>query len=323
MSNLNKIRSTLVWCKNNNAFLNYLWSERRRKQYERRTIGMSDIEFVTKAYYVFCGRYPDLDTPSLFSEKMQWMKLFYRNPLMEQCADKFAVRSYVQEKGFGDILNELYVVYNTIDEIDIRALPNQFILKAAHASARNIICEDKNRMYWPLQKLLMKSWLKENIYYYGREWVYDKIPHRIVCEKYLQNPVGGLIDYKFFCFNGTPKFIQANMGRFGRMNVQNFYNLDWNIQPFGKDLIPHPEINVPRPKQLSRMIEIAAELAQPFSFVRVDFYEVEERIIFGELTFFPAGGMPDFKPAEYDEIVGEMLTLPAKNYVPDDNAVSI
>jgi len=306
-------REKLVHVKNSNPWLYLLWHENLRRKGKIELKKNSDIQSINKLYYRKANRYPDLDDPVLFSEKQQWLKLFYRNPDMPVCADKYEVRAYLEHKGYGNLLNELLAVYESVDEINIEELPKKFVIKAAHGSGWNIICSNKEEVNWTAWNLVMKSWLKHNIFWSGREWIYKDLTHRLVCEKYLEDESGGLMDYKFYCFNGEPHFVQANNGRGQNIHVQNFYDLDWEIQPFGKDLIPLPEINIPRPQKLKKMIETARDLADPFPYVRVDFYEVSGRIIFGELTFFPASGLPDFIPPEYDKVVGDLLTLPPRN----------
>ena len=159
----------------------------------------------------------------------------------------------------------------------------------------------------------MKSWLKQDIYWSGREWVYKNLKKRLVVEKYLEDKSGGLLDYKFFCFNGKPRFMQLEVGRYTANNTRNFYDMDWNLMPFGKELEHNPNIEVEKPEGFEEMKEIAEKLSKPFSFVRVDLYQVGGKIYFGELTFFPAGGAPDFKPIEYNKIVGDMWDIGKKD----------
>lgn len=305
-----RIKKKLAGLKNNNTWLLLLWNEMLRAKGRRELRKYSDIEAINRLYHARAGRYPDLENPTLFSEKLQWIKLHHRDPLMTQCADKYGVRKYIEKQGFADTLNELIGVYECVDDIDFRRLPERYILKATHGSGWNIICKDKSKMSWIPLRLIMKSWLKHNIFWNGREWPYKDMKHRIVCEKYLEDSSGQLMDYKFYCFNGEPKFVQANMGRGTERHAQNFYDLNWSLLPFGKDLAPSPDVNIPKPDNFDRMIAIARDLSSPFCYVRTDFYNVEGRVIFGELTFFPASGMPDFVPAEYDATVGSMLVLP-------------
>ena len=159
----------------------------------------------------------------------------------------------------------------------------------------------------------MKSWLKQDIYWSGREWVYKNLKKRLIVEEYLEDASGGLQDYKFFCFNGKPQFMQLEVGRYTSNNTRNFYDMDWNLLPFGKELEHNKDIVVEKPEKFEQMKEIAQKLCAPFSFVRVDLYQVNGKVYFGELTFFPAGGAPDFKPIEYDKIVGDMWDIGDKS----------
>ena len=273
-------------------------------------IMMNDEKAVKKYYYKKSkGKILDLNNPTTFSEKQQWYKLNGKNPLMEQCADKNDVRKYIVDMGYEHLLNVQYGVYNSVNDIAIDEMPQQFVLKAAHASGWNLIVKDKSLLDWTKEKRTMKLWLKQDIYWSGREWVYKNLKKRIVAEKYLEDSSGGLLDYKFYCFNGIPKFLQVEVGRDTIHQTRNFYDVNWTLMPFGKELKHNPELNVKKPECFKEMIEIATRLSEPFSYVRVDLYEVKGKIYFGELTFFPAGGAPDFVPAEYDKIVGDMWDI--------------
>ncbi len=311
---IKNIRQKLVSIKNRNPYLYYLWTEYIRLKGLKSIKKYTDIEDINNRYYKKAGRFPNLEHPVLFSEKIQWLKLHYRHPEMPVVVDKFAVRGWLKKKGYASLLNEMYQAYSDVDEIDLDILPNKFVMKATHGSGWNLIVTDKRKIDWFIWKKIMKSWLKHNIFWAGREWVYKDVKPQIICEKFMTDKSGGLQDYKFHCFNGQPKFIQVNKGRGKKDHVQNFYDLKWQLQKFGKDLNPKLDEKIPPPYQLEKMIEIATDLSQEFPYVRVDFYEVDQKIIFGELTFFPNSGMPDFKPAEYDKVWGDLLILPAKNH---------
>lgn len=270
---------------------------------------LSDEKAVRRSYESQAGKPLDLENPQTFSEKLQWYKLRYRDPLMEQCADKIAVRDYVSACGFADSLNEIYAVYDNVKDIDLDALPPQFVLKAAHGSHMNVIVKDRSRLNWHQEKMMLRSWLRQDIAWSGREWVYKNLPKRLLAEKYLEDASGDLCDYKFFCFNGRPTYMQLEVGRFSGHHARNFYDMDWNLQPFGKDLPCDPDAKVEKPEHFEEMKKMAEKLAQPFQFVRVDLYEAQGKVYFGELTFFPAGGRPNFKPPEYDLIVGNQWEL--------------
>ena len=274
----------------------------------------SDKEQILRWYQMKSGgETPDLENPKTFSEKQQWYKLNEKNPLMEKCADKVDVREYVTECGYGHLLNDIYGVYDSVKELPIKDLPKKCVIKGAHGSGFNLIVRDKSKVKWCVWKKIMKSWLKQDIYWSGREWVYKNLKKRLVVEKYLEDKSGGLLDYKFFCFNGKPRFMQLEVGRYTANNTRNFYDMDWNLMPFGKELEHNPNIEVEKPEGFEEMKEIAEKLSKPFTFVRVDLYQVGGKIYFGELTFFPAGGAPDFKPIEYNKIVGDMWDIGKKD----------
>ncbi len=266
---------------------------------------ISDKKAVLKFYKNSTGNDLNLDNPKTFSEKLNWYKLNCRTPLMQQCADKVAMRDYVSEKGYRDCLNEIYSVYDRIIDIDISALPEKFVLKAAHGSHMNIIVNDKAKENWLQHKLMMNSWLHQNIYWSGREWVYKDMPRRIVAEKYLEDASGELRDYKFFCFNGKPTYLQYDSGRYHGRHLRNYYDMDMNFIPV-RDDVPSEKLNKPEISNeiFDKMKSIAADLAEPFQHVRVDFYIVNNKIYVGELTFFHNGGITWFDPPEYDEIFG-------------------
>ncbi len=309
-----KLRKVLTDLKNENLLFYYFWTVLTRIRGIIELNKYSDLESINRRYKIKSGRLPNIDDPTLFSEKMQWIKLYYRDDMMTVCADKYAVREWIEEKGYGETLNELYEVYEDEQDIELSKLPNKFVLKASHGSGWNLIVNDKDEINWFMWRKIIRSWLSHNIFWAGREWIYAEIKPRIVCEKFLEDDSGTLMDYKFHCFNGEAKFVQVNQGRGDESHTQNFYDLDWNLQLFGKDIMPNPKVEILPPKQLESMIKMAKDLSSYFPYARVDFYEVNNKIVFGEITFFPAGGYPDFRPEEYDLIWGEMLSLPKKNY---------
>lgn len=295
---------------NQSFWIKYLKSEYHVVACKLIPLLISD-EKAVKRYYKkkSGGRNVNLKNPKRFSEKLQWYKLNVRNQLMQVCADKNAVRKYIIEKGYASLLNEQYAVYTNAKDINFDVLPNQFVLKAAHGSGWNIIVKDKSKLDKKKAKLMIHSWLKQDTSWSGREWVYKDMPRSIVVEKYLEDETGELRDYKFFCFNGQPRFMQLEVGRNTEHNTRNFYDMDWKLMPFGKELPHNPSLNVQKPELFDEMKNIAKDLCQPFQFVRVDLYQANGKVYFGELTFFPAGGAPDFVPDKYDEIVGDMWEL--------------
>ena len=306
---VSKLRDILVRLKNTNPWLLYLWLENHRKKGIENLNSHGDREAIIALYESYCGKTPDLENPSDWGEKMQWLKLNYHNPLQTVCSDKYEARNYVADKGYAHTLNKVLQIVEKIDQIDTASLPSQFVAKATHGSGWNMVCADKTKVNWYIWRQIYKSWLHNNVYWPGREWPYKDMPHRIIFETFLKDESGALMDYKFFCFDGKPSFVQANKGRDTAIHAQNFYDLNWDILPFGKDLLPLPDVDIPEPTLLAKMIKMAEDLAGDFPFVRVDLYQTDGKIIFGELTFYPKSGLPDFVPAEYNKIIGKQLTL--------------
>lgn len=303
----------LRYLKEDSLLFKYIWLRTRYERRKKTLSAMSDVDCINSLYKNYCGHYPNIDNPQLFSEKMQWLKLHYRNDLMPVVADKYMVREYLTSLGYAYLLNDLIAVYETIDDIKLDDLPDKFVLKASHSSGWNLVVKDKQHFHWKMAAMNMRYWLDNSIDWDGREWHYGKMKPRVVCEKYLEDKSGGLMDYKFFCFNGEPHFMQLNVDRGLPTATQNYYNLNWDLLPFGKSLPHNPHIKVEKPLHFEEMVKLARELSKPFPFVRVDFYEANDRIYFGEFTFFPCSGMPDFIPSNWDRNVGEMLTLPKAN----------
>ena len=310
---ISRIRTFLVRLKNTNPYLHLIWLENQRRKGIKSLNEKSDEEAINELYFNYCGELPNLKNPTTWGDKQQWLKLNYHNPLQTICSDKYAVRDYVSGKGYADTLNEVFQVFTKLEDFKLDTLPNEFVVKAAHGSGWNFICKDKRKVNWSIRKKIFQSWLNNNIFWPGREWPYKNMPARVIVERYLEDESGQLMDYKFFCFDGKPTFIQANKGRDTAKHAQNFYDLDWNILPFGKDLVPLPDVDIPRPSLLQEMISMAKNLSFDFPFVRVDLYQTNGKIVFGELTFYPKSGLPDFVPASYNNIVGDMLLLPSEN----------
>ncbi len=254
------------------------------------------------------GRLINFDNPTTFNEKIQWIKLYEKNPLMTQCADKYAVREFVEEKVGKGVLNELYGVYEDAEEIDFDLLPDSFVLKATHGSGWNIIIKEKKQFNVREVIKTLDKWMATNYHTRRREWAYKHIPPKIVAEKYIEDKNGLLLDYKFFCFNGTPSFIQVDIDRY-KQHKRVFYNSKWERFDFE---FQHPiyEQEVKPPDSLGEMVEIVKTLSSDFLFARIDLYDLDRRPVFGEITFYPEAGFGKFKPEEWDAKFGNLLKLP-------------
>jgi hypothetical protein len=264
-----------------------------RLKYPIERLLISDRSYVRRKYRRNFNKDINLDNPKTFNEHISNILLEYNDPIAASCADKYEVRKYVESKVGRHILNDLYGVYSNVQDIknDLPSFPDQFVLKAAHGCGWNYICKDKNELNWDILKHDLKHWLKSNFYYYQREVIYKDLKPRIVCEKYLEDDSGGLMDYKVHCFKGEPKIIVVILGRHDNMKA-NAYDLDWNFidvsftsySPNDKNVI------IERPRKFDELMEYSKKLSRDFNFVRVDFYIVKDEIIFGELTFTPGNG---------------------------------
>ena len=278
-----------------------------------------DKTMIKMQYFIKTGRRLNLKNPQRYTEKLQWYKLYYRDPLMQQCADKYDVREYVRSKGLGYILNECYGVYERVEDIDFDSLPDQFVLKDTLGGGGNsiIICKDKATFDFENAKKQMQKWLSidSNKKNEGREWVYQGRKHRIIIEKYIEsNPSeGGLVDYKFFCFNGEPKYLYVIADRIlGQIAGIGIFNVNFELLSVIRTDERPLERNIEKPKNFDEMIEIAKILSEDFLHARIDLYNLNGSIIFGETTFFTGSGYMGFIPDNFDKIIGNAFILPSK-----------
>ena len=269
---------------------------------------MTSPDFVSRLYFrMYMGYRLDLKNPRTYSEKNQWLKLYEwpNNPLAVQCGDKYTVRSYIEEKGLGELLNDLLGVWEDVEDINWDLLPDRFVLKVTNSCACNILCDDKSKLNIPEAKKKLKRWMKEDFGKFNAEPHYSKMKSRIICEKYLG---GEMVDYKFYCFDGRVEFSYIAQGK-GKTKQITFFDRDGKKAPFQRtDYTPYSKARVP--DQYRKMIELSEQLAKDFICVRVDWYEVDGRIYFGEMTFTPSAGLMLLEPKEYDEILGDLIHLP-------------
>lgn len=256
------------------------------------------------------GRPLDLKSPKTFNEKLFWLMLYYRTPLVTRLADKYEVRQYVAERAEPRILNDLYAVWDRVDDIDFKMLPEAFVLKVTRGSNMNILCRKTSELNVETTKQQLHSWMSRNSAYWDfREWSYKNIKPRIICERLLIDDTWGTPpDYKFFCFGGEPRFVQVDTDRFTQ-HGRDLFDLDWQPLPFIY-VYPPGRRTVPRPRNLDEMVGFARRLSHGFPFVRVDLYAIDGRTLFGEMTWYPEGGEGRFSPDSYDTYWGEVLQLP-------------
>lgn len=283
--------------------------------FQRKYIPKKHIKtHIRKQFVNNVGYEPDFDKPKTFNEKIQWLKLHYRDPLLTQCADKYAVRKYVNDTIGKEFLVDLLGVYSKVSDIDFNALPEKFVLKTNNGSGTNIICKDKNNLNIEDAKHKLNKWLRPEAshYYFSYEWCYKNIEPKIICEKFIDEASKeDLKDYKFLCFNGKVEMLFVCSERTKELKV-DFFDLDWNKLPFTRHY-KNSTKKLKKPVNFDRMVELAEKLSKPFPFVRVDLYEAGNKIMFGELTFYPGNGIEPFSPMEYDYKLGELLHLPNRS----------
>jgi len=269
---------------------------------------LSDETYLKIFYSARMDKKLNLDNPTTFNEKIQWLKLYDRNPKYPNLVDKYLVRDYVENTIGKEYLIPLLGVWNSFDEIDFSKLPNQFVLKTTHDSGGVFICKDKSKFNFEEAKQLINKSLSRNYYYGFREWVYKDVTPRIIAEKFMvKNDGDGLDDYKFFCFNGEVKAMFVATER--SINVKfDFFDPDFNKLPL-KQYYPNSNKNLKKPENLNDMIEVAKKLSKDIPHVRVDLYNDNGKIYFGEMTFYHFSGARKFEPEKYDEIFGSWIDL--------------
>lgn len=280
----------------------------------RRIMGLlPDEMFIRLNYLRRMKQWPDLKNPTTYNEKLQWLKLHDRQPLYTQLVDKYEVRRFVEERIGGEYLVPLAGgPWNSFDEIDFDALPERFVLKCTHDSGGLVICRDKRALDREKARRRISQSLQQNFYYHNREWPYKDVQPRIIAEAYMEDAsTNELRDYKFFCFDGEPRmlFVASDRQTAGEETKFDFFDMDYNHLDLRNG---HPNAAVPpeKPAQFGLMRELAQKLSRGIPHVRVDLYEVNGRVYFGEMTFYHWSGMVPFDPPEWDRKLGSWIGLP-------------
>jgi hypothetical protein len=271
---------------------------------------ISDYKQAERSYERKKGVKPDLKNPKTYSEKLLYLKLHYRNPLQTLCADKYYVAEYVRACGYEYILKKNYAVYNDARDIDFKLLPDKFFMRCNHLSGFNYLV-DKNTIDQTHTKKLFSILLKENYYAGGREWPYKNIKPRVICEEILANKDGTpLVDYKFYCFSGEPKYFMVSLGEYEHEVKNHKFDMQFNsIDKFFKKKPAIDASDIKLPDNIDEMVAIVKKLCKPFPHVRVDLYNIDGRIVFGELTFFSSGGIVNVDSSEYDAKIASWIDL--------------
>lgn len=275
---------------------------------------LPDRAFLKAAFRARFGRKLDLNNPKTFNEKMQWMKLYNREPEYTMMVDKYLVRKYVREKLGEEYLIPLLGVWDNPDKIDFDRLPMQFVLKCNHNSGLGMcICKDKNNLDIDQVKNELRKGIEQDYYLTGREWPYKNVPRRIIAEKYMVDESGyELKDYKYYCFDGNVRLVMINSDRMSSEKTKANY-FDENFQPLNF-VWGYENAKIPpaKPEKFEEMKELAEKLSEGIPHVRIDFYQTPNGIFFGEMTFFDGSGFDAIEPIEWDYKIGSWLNLPRK-----------
>ena len=277
---------------------------------------LPDKPYIKLLYYASFDRKLNLDSPKSYNEKLQWLKLYERNEQYSTMVDKVAVRSYIKDRIGEEYLIPSIGVWNAADEIQFDVLPDQFVLKCSHNSGKGMcICKDKKSLDFDSARKQLRKGLKEKYYFIGREWPYKNVTPRILGEKYMVDESGSeLKDYKVMCFEGEPKLIELHMGRFTEHQTQDFYDTNWKktaiSQGNDKDY-KKSDITLPKPECLDEMLRLSGKLAEGIHHLRVDWYVINGKLYFGELTFFDGSGFVAFDDANDDLLLGSWIKLPS------------
>lgn len=290
------------------------------------TFGYEKFKWVNDKLYLkimfkyYLGHTLNLDNPTSYNEKLQWIKLYDRNPIYVKYVDKVAVRDFIANTLGDEYLIPLIGVWETPDEIDFATLPRQFVLKCNHNSGTGMcICKDKFSISEEKVKEDLHKGLKEDYFYFGREWPYKFVKRKIICEQFMVDESGTeLKDYKVMCFNGEPKLIELHMGRFTDHQTQDFYDTNWNktdITQGGISVYGTSTSDVPKPDTLDKMLEFSRILSKNIPHVRIDWYSINGRLYFGEMTFFDGSGFDPYDRYEDDLLLGSWINLPKEKRV--------
>ncbi|WP_365298890.1 ATP-grasp fold amidoligase family protein [uncultured Veillonella sp.] len=272
---------------------------------------LSDAEFLKTVFPKYMGYPLDLENPKTFSEKLQWLKVNYRNPIQTVMVDKHEAKHFIAERVGNQYIIPTLAVWDSVEDIDIDALPNQFVLKSTHDSGGIVICKDKSSFDFEAAKAKLSASLKRDYSKIAREWPYQNVLRRIIAEEYISE-LGNddLLDYKMYSFHGEPKLTVVCSDRFSKTETRmNFYDINW--EPMGIHFGHYPPLPLefPKPATYEEMKRLTAELSKDCPFLRVDFYEIKGRLFIGELTFFPGAGLEKFRPMSKDYELGEWLHL--------------
>lgn len=254
--------------------------------------------------------YPlNLETPRTFNEKLQWLKLNYRKPIMTKMVDKYEAKKFISNKIGKEYVVENYGIWDNFESINFNSLPNSFVLKTTHDQGGVVICRDKGKLELENAQKKLTKHLKFRHYYLTREWPYKNVKPRILAEKLLESD-DEFKDYKFYCFNGIPKVMYISQGKKNGKLQLDYFDMNFNQLDIRRPNIESSGKELEKPQQFELMRSLSSKLSEGFPHLRVDFYQVENKLYVGELTFFQGGGMMPFIPEKWDNTFGNWIELP-------------
>lgn len=272
---------------------------------------LPDSIYLRLLYRFKMGKPLHLRNPQTFNEKLQWLKLYNRRPEYTTMVDKYAVKDYVASIIGGEFIIPTIGVWDNPEDIEWNKLPDKFVLKTTHGGGSEgvVICKDKDSLDKEKVIKQLKKGLRQDVYKYGKEWPYKNVPRRIIAEEYIEEENGELNDYKVFNFNGEPKVIQVDYNRF-KGHLRNLYNTDWEKIDATIEYPSDPNKVINKPAALSQLLDLAKKLSVSIPHVRTDFYIVENKVYFGEMTFFHGSGFEHFSPDSFERVLGDWIVLP-------------
>lgn len=275
----------------------------------------NDEKYLKMLFPLKTGYKLNLDEPQTFNEKLQWLKLYYRKPELAKMVDKYEAKKYVSDIIGHSYIVENYGVWSSFDEIDFENLPNQYVLKTTHDQGGIVICKDKNSFNYRKARRKINKHFKIKHFYLSREWPYKNVKPRIIAEKLLvDKKKDDIWDYKFYCFNGVPKILLIATERNTKKPKFNYFDMNFDSLNF-KQGGEKSNLKFEKPISFELMFDIASKLSSNLPHVRIDFYEINGKVYFGEITFFDSGGLAPFKPEKWDNLLGKWIELPKEKIV--------
>ena len=277
---------------------------------------LNDKLYIDYMFKYRIGSKMDWENPVTFNEKLQWLKLYDRRPEYHIMVDKYEVKKYVSSRIGDQYIIPTIGLWEKVEDIDFNSLPNSFVLKCTHDSGSIVLCPEKKNFDKEKAISKLRKGLNRDMFYWGREWPYKGLRRRIIAEQFLRDESGtDLKDYKVLCFNGEPKLIELHQNRYTSNQSQDFYDTNWEKLPISQNGVSLYQVTnkrIPKPDTLDEMIVLSRILSKGIPHIRVDWYSIDKKLYFGELTFFDGSGFDPYDDPKDDEMLGSWISLPKK-----------